>query len=468
MRPPRSLRKLLTVTTLIVAVLAGTAAAALVVATGTLRRMTDEATAAVESVRLVEEGEVDLLLYARAVDPAVKAKLATRLHATLGDASTHTADGGEEDALADARARVDDYLAAASTGAPATGLDARAFAALDRLVGLIVAQARGARDAATSWTRVANIFGVILAGTIVAITAGIVLWLRRRVILPLFALAETVKRFGEGERTARAEARGPLELREMSQRFNEMADAIARQREAQSAFLGGIAHDLRTPLSALQLAADLLGPDQPLPPEPQLRHRFAIIRRQIGQLARMAGDFLDLARLEAGQLALQIGPHDVRAIVRDTTELFGHAERARFELAMADEPVVAACDPVRIGQVTANLISNAIKYAPANTTIRIAVARHEAEALLEVSDRGPGIPAHEQQQIFEPFRRRRHDEAIPGVGLGLYNVKRLVEAHRGRVELDSAPGRGTTFRVRLPRALAEDTTPARPQPQPSL
>ncbi|HEY5920922.1 MAG TPA: HAMP domain-containing sensor histidine kinase, partial [Kofleriaceae bacterium] len=320
----------------------------------------------------------------------------------------------------------------------------------ERLVDIDVMHARAAHLRADRWNAYATSAAVVVGLAIVAITVLLVLWLRRRVIRPLFALADTLKRFGEGERSLRAVERGPTELREMSQRFNDMAESIAAQREAQTAFLGGVAHDLRNPLTALKLAVDMMGPSEPVPPEPQLRRTLAMISRQIDHLDRMVGDFLDMAKIEAGKLELYVADHDVREVVRGSIELFAPTAQSRFHIAMPDEAILVLCDATRIGQAVTNLISNAIKYSPPDEPIDIKVVLDGDEVAIEVTDRGVGIPRDDHQRIFEPFRRgSTRSSAVPGTGLGLYNVQRIVEAHQGRIEVDSIPAVGSTFRILL-------------------
>ncbi|HEU4613264.1 MAG TPA: HAMP domain-containing sensor histidine kinase, partial [Kofleriaceae bacterium] len=357
--------------------------------------------------------------------------------------------------LSSAKLEVELYLQRSMQPGVPTSLihvhEARAINALDHLGDLEVAQSRAAHVRATHWDQITTLAGIVLGICIVAVTGALVLWLRRRVIRPLFALADTMKKFGDGDRSLRAAENGPTELREMTQRFNEMADSIAAQRQAQTAFLGGVAHDLRNPLSALKLAVDVMEPSQPLPPEPQLRRTLAIIGRQIDHLDRMVGDFLDMAKIEAGTLELAVGQHDVRTIVQDAVELFAPSARMRFHVTIPDVPAVILCDPVRIGQAVTNLVSNALKYSPPDEPIDIRVAATEHVVTVEVTDRGVGIPREDQNRIFEPFRRGATRNTVPGTGLGLANVQRIINAHGGRIEVESVPAVGSTFRLHLTR-----------------
>jgi two-component system, OmpR family, sensor histidine kinase MtrB len=451
---PISLRKALSVSATIVVLLAASAAVSLVLATSVLQNITANVAASVESVRTVQEAELSLLLHGRAKEPLLQRELQSQLRAHLSDAARHVTSDVELVALNHARVEIARYLSLARDPAAAmdelAAAEASAFDALETLVEINLAEARVADELAARWDRFANVAGVLLGVASAGITIVIVLWLRRRVIRPLFSLAATMKRFGEGERTVRAAEEGPAELREMSHEFNAMADALAAQRQQQTAFLGGVAHDLRNPLGALRLAVDLVGPDQPLPPEPQLRRTLALMARQVDQLTRMASDFLDMSKLEAGTLEIQIDHHDLCVVIRDALELFESSGRQRIRLVLPECPVIAPCDPLRIAQALANLVSNAIKYSADDELIEIVLAVEDDEVTVAVSDRGTGIAPSDQRRIFEPFRRGSGRTTIPGTGLGLYNVRRLIEAHGGTVDVQSSPN-GSTFQIRLPR-----------------
>ena len=450
-----------------VTLLAATAALSLAVTTSVLQRMTADIAKSVESVRAIEEAEVTLLLHVRAAERGEKLEYADQIRDLLDEAGRAVTSTGEALLLAEAKHDVEAYFAASrqpSAQLPDVRVqETKAIDTLERLVDLDVASTRAAHQRAQRWDQIANVAAIVLGIAIVGITVALVLWLRRRVIRPLFSLAATMKRFGEGERGLRAKERGPTELREMTHRFNDMADSIAAQRQAQTTFLGGVAHDLRNPLSALKLAVDLIGPSEPLPPEPTLRRTLAVIARQIDNLDRMVGDFLDMAKIEAGELDLCVADHDMRTIVGGSLELFEPTAQSRLNIDMPTEPVIVACDAVRIGQAITNLISNAIKYSPPEEPINIAVRATTDEVTIEVTDHGVGIPRDDHERIFEPFRRGATRNKVPGTGLGLFNVQRIVQAHAGRIEVDSVPAVGSTFRIRLPTSRSysdRQSTPA--------
>jgi signal transduction histidine kinase len=319
-------------------------------------------------------------------------------------------------------------------------------------VNINVTQSKESQEDAARWDSIGNTLGIGIGALLIPVVGAVIVWLRRRAFAPIFALAAAMERFGRGDRDVRAAERGPRELREMCVRFNEMASAIAAQRQAQMAFLGGVAHDLRNPLAALQTSVSLLGSDKGPPPEDRLRQTVARLGRQIARMERMLGDFLDVAKIEAGQLELRLETHDARALVDQVVELFEDAaDEHPLEVRVPEHEVLVRCDSLRIEQVITNLISNAIKYSPAGSSVEVQLESRGEELAMSVTDHGKGISEQDVARIFEPFRRvGLSHETVPGVGLGLFVVRRIVEAHGGRIELESRLRHGSTFRFSLP------------------
>jgi signal transduction histidine kinase len=325
-----------------------------------------------------------------------------------------------------------------------------AFQAVEHVVNLNVRDARAVQERAARWDRLATLGGSMAALALLAGTGVILGWLRRA-FRPILGLSDAMRRFGAGERSARAPESGPAELLATSRTFNEMAAALERQREAQLAFLGGIAHDLRNPLSTLKLTAAVpLLAERPLPPA-EVRGLFQRVDRQVAKLDRMVADLLDAARVEAGRLSLELQSCDVRDLVAEVVDQQRTgAPDHRIEVSLPAQPVPVRCDPIRMEQVLANLVGNAIKYSPGGGRVRVGLSTEKGRATLSVADQGVGIAPEEQPYIFEPFRRGARHEGIPGMGLGLSVARRIVEAHGGALDVESAPGAGATFRVRLP------------------
>lgn len=459
-----SLRSTMAAAMVIVTVLALLVSGALVTLTTALHRATAASSASVESVRLAGEAEIDLLLHQRARDPLVRRGIEGDLRGKLVEARRFVTNSDEARVLSEAADQVDEYMA--STRDPqrsAEEVAAReeaAYGALESLVTVNVAQSKEAQRDAARWDSVGNLLGIGIGALLILVAGAVIVWLRGRAFAPVLALAHAMERFGRGERDVRAAERGPRELREMCVRFNEMASAIAAQRQAQIAFLGGVAHDLRDPLAAIQMSVALLDPDKRLPPEDRIRQTVARLSRQIVRMERMLGDFLDVAKIEAGELELRLETHDARALGEQVIDLFEDAGQDRLEVRLPDHGLLIRCDSLRIEQVLTNLISNAIKYSPSGERVEVVLESRGEELVLSVTDHGMGISEEDTARLFEPFRRvGLSKEMIPGVGLGLFVVRRIVEAHGGRIEVQSSPGKGSTFRVFLPasRPLALPT-----------
>ena len=445
--------------TIIVTILALVVSSALVLLTTALHRTTTSSAASVESVRLAEEAEIDLLLYQRAADPIVQREIETLLSRRLTEARGYLTSDEERRVLDAAEREVLAYVKSVHdpdmSASVVTTRQVAAYDALERFVDINIQRSKESQRAAARWDRLGSVIGFGVGALLVGVAVAVVLWLRRRAFAQVFALADVMERFARGESDARAVETGPKELREMCTRFNEMAATIAAQRQAQIAFLGGVAHDLRNPLGALAMSVSFLDPAHPLPSEERIRQTVARIGRQIARMDRMVGDFLDVAKIEGGQLELRVGSHDVRQLVQDAVALLeDSAPKHQLVLELPPRAARVVCDPLRIEQVITNLVSNAIKYSKAGR-VEIGVESIGDEVAVTVTDHGVGISEQDRARLFEPFRRvGLSKETVPGVGLGLFVVRRIVEAHHGRIEVQSTVGTGSTFRVLLPAAHA--------------
>jgi signal transduction histidine kinase len=367
-------------------------------------------------------------------------------------------DSEEADAVAAAEKEVDAYMKNVRLrddipGAPR--LD-RALGAVRRVADLNIAQARKAEIEAVRWNRLADQLGYGIALVVILGVPLTTIWLGVFAFRPILGIIVAMKRFASGEMDVRASrGRGMEELRRVADQFNDMADAIRRQRQNQLAFLAGVSHDLRNPINALNMSVGILSQDAPLSSHRQTEI-VGIIKRQMEFLNRMVEDLHDAQQIEAGRLALKAKVSDARALVENVCELFGAISSIhRFNVIVPAGPVPIECDPIRLRQVLNNLVSNAIKYSPGGGDVSVVLERSDKGVVVQVSDSGLGIPPEELPHIFEPFRRTRlSKQEIPGTGLGLHVSRRIVEAHHGRIEVDSTLGKGTTFRVHLPTKAA--------------
>lgn len=225
-----------------------------------------------------------------------------------------------------------------------------------------------------------------------------------------------------------------------------------------------IAHDLRQPLNAISLTAQLLARKKDFA---ELAKPVERILQSSVRLDRMINDLLDLSRLEVRQLTLSRRPVALASLIRASVERSAlEASGRRVEVSGAAELPTLHLDPDRITQVLDNLLSNAIKYGVPETPIDVRVELHVTEVAVAVTNTGDGIPAADLPHLFQRFYRvdeTRHS-SIKGIGLGLYIVQQLVEAHGGRIGVQSSPGLTTTFRFTLPRT---DAVEAGPGPAPA-
>jgi len=432
-----------------IAALALAAAVSLVLLTTYLHRTTLELQTALQSVKLAEEMQIDVLTYIGTTDRLAKARAEADLRQRLHQMRQYAATPEEESLVESAENLFDAYF---TKSRKEDDLD-RAFAALRQVVDTNIEQSEVSMRSTERWDQIANWIGFGCSTALVIGIAGMLSWLRRTAFEPVFDIQRAMREFASGHKQSRAPDRGPEELRVI---------AKERQHENQLSFLAAVAHDLRNPISALKTSAELLSADRQLPPE-KVAGIMSIIKRQAQGLDRMVGDLLDTSRIESGHLELRISECDARTIAQNAVDLFKPAARDyNFVVTLPEQPVQLRCDPLRIEQVLTNLVSNAVKYSHAGTSIELRLEESSAEVCFEVSDQGVGIPEDELPYVFEPFRRSSTSkDDVPGVGLGLSVAQRIVRAHGGRIQVESKIGKGTTFTVRINRS----DTFVRPQPQ---
>jgi signal transduction histidine kinase len=227
-----------------------------------------------------------------------------------------------------------------------------------------------------------------------------------------------------------------------------------RLMQAWTEFLSGASHDLKTPLSAIGLQLEVLR--RKLSGEPvdraALNTGLDRLQRQTQLMTELVGRTLDVTRRESIALPLRPAEVELAELVRRVADRLGEQlERARCKLVLdVQEPLRGHWDPLRLEQLVTNLLVNASQYAP-GTTITVRGAAEAGRARLVVADQGPGISPEDLASVFEPFRRLA-PEGSPGHGLGLWIVRRIVEAHRGEIRIESERGRGTSFVIELPQA----------------
>jgi two-component system, OmpR family, sensor histidine kinase MtrB len=446
----RSLNALLAWMTVGVASVGFLALTALAVITSALHVVSRDLSTAIESVRVSEEIELQLFVHQESQSPVNKGAAVAQLRHSIDEAERLIQSNNERRVVAELRKALDAYLRSDNGATEA----ASAFALARRLSMLNVEQSQEAQERAERWNRLSNIGGSVAGVLLFAGVTGFLIWLRRGPFRRIAALSDAMDRFSKGDLDARAPEMGTREVSAMAHTFNATARGLVQARQRQSQYVATVIHDLRAPLAVVQLATGYVSPDRPMPPEQRIRGLFELIGRQLTRLNGLIGDVLNATYIEQGEMTLLRSDFDLRPLVTASVHLFRElAPEHRFELTMPSQPLDLQGDRARLEQVINNLLSNAVKYSPLGSRVRVQLARAGDDLTLEVSDEGPGIAPEEREHIFETFQRRSATfEEAPGTSLGLWVSRRVVEAHGGRLELDSHVGKGSTFRVFLPAA----------------
>jgi two-component system, OmpR family, sensor kinase len=296
-------------------------------------------------------------------------------------------------------------------------------------------------------------FYPFLVGLLIAAGAGISLAalaafvLARRIARPVSRVAEAARQLAEERQPARVPVQGAVEIAGLAEAFNEMAEQLAKARAAERQFLLSVSHELKTPLTAIRgyaegVADGAFGGDE----------AAETIASEAVRLERLVRDLLDLARMNRTDFSIHREPLDLAEIAREAVRRYETQARG-FGVTLesvAPAPAPAIGDPDRVLQVTSNLVENALRLTPRGGVVRVVAGR----GTIEVEDTGPGLQQEDIARAFDRFylhARYASDRSV-GTGLGLSIVKQLAEGMGGSVEVETLPGRGTRFTVRLPSA----------------
>ena len=227
-----------------------------------------------------------------------------------------------------------------------------------------------------------------------------------------------------------------------------------------SDFVANVSHDLKTPLSVIRMFGETLDMGR-ITDEGGRREYYRVIARESERLSRLIDNVLDFSRIEGGRQIYRMAPTAIEPLIRSVLEAFDyplaqHGFKVDVDVA-PDLPDVPA-DADAIGQALANLVDNAIKYSDDERALAVSARVVDGRLAITVADRGLGIPPHEHAKIFEKFYRagRSDTQGRRGSGVGLTLVRHIAEAHGGDVTVESAPGAGSRFTLRLPLAARGD------------
>jgi signal transduction histidine kinase len=323
------------------------------------------------------------------------------------------------------------------------------------------------RDQISSDTRDTAL--LVAAGLIAGLTGALLLFsgLIASMRRPLEELVDASERLAGGDRGARVEVGGLSETATLGAAFNEMADELEREASQRDQldrlkdeFVLTASHELRSPLTSVQGFAELLMLERDSLTPKQV-DTVEIILDNCRHLVRLLNDLLDLARSDAGRLAITPKPTELAPLIDDAVRTMrGQTNSASQTLTQRIEPGIplVQVEPDRIRQILVNLLTNAHEYSPPGASIEVTARVVDADVEIAVTDNGPGIPESQLEHIFERFVRGDAGltQRVGGTGLGLAISKSLVELHGGTIAVASTVGAGSTFSFRLPTA----TTPS--------
>ena len=260
-----------------------------------------------------------------------------------------------------------------------------------------------------------------------------------RINRPLRELTRAAEELGRGRTPQPVAESGPVEIRTLAQAFNRMSADLKRLDDERALLLAGVSHDLRTPLSRIRLGVEMMDDSR----DPQLT---AGMVQDIEDIDVAIGQFLDFARVSEAEAAVVEG--DLNAIARELCERYARSGKPVHGRFSPLPPLTLR--PLAIQRLIANLLENALRHG--HSDVELVTALEDDCAVVEVLDRGPGIPAEQAEHMLQPFTRLDAARSGAGTGLGLAIVDRIARLHGGRVRLLARPGGGLRARVELPYA----------------
>jgi two-component system sensor histidine kinase GlrK len=276
------------------------------------------------------------------------------------------------------------------------------------------------------------------------------------ILRPLRRLQAHIKEIGQGHFSTSLQICAPRELRELGETVNSMGKQLQQLDDIKSEFLAHVSHELRTPMASIQEGTHLLLDEIPGPLTQDQRTTLRIMADSSRRLMHLISTILDLSKMEAGMMEYRFTPTDLRKIAEvsiNKIRLLADAKHVQLLIEAPAERHWVKADGARIEQVLDNVLSNGLKFSPEGAVVKLTMVPLVQDRLLfvSVSDAGPGIPPEELPHIFDRFYqgRTKAKRAALGSGLGLALAKRVVEAHGGKISVESEVGKGTTVRFFL-------------------
>jgi two-component system sensor histidine kinase GlrK len=324
----------------------------------------------------------------------------------------------------------------------------RTFALLDEAGRSIDAERNAFRDAAAQVRQ-----RVLVALALAFSLAGAMFWFGRRMLAQLLSRFErAVIALGQNKLDRRIRLKGPEDLQWVGRRLDWLRRRLLTLEQQRSRILRHVSHELKTPLAALREGSSLLSEGIAGPLSPQQTRIAGIMQSNTLRLQGLIDGLLKMQ--QAGHIRDSFEPVPIRVDELIQQILATHqlaARNKRLHISGSLAPLTVEGGHEELTTILDNLISNAIKFSPEDSTVRLSLTREGDRAVIDVIDQGPGVPEVDRDKIFEPFYRSPASKGVPGVGLGLAIAREFVAAHRGSLDLLATPS-GTHFRTTLPLA----------------
>lgn len=304
-------------------------------------------------------------------------------------------------------------------------------------------------------------FGVIFD---VVVAIGLAVFFNKQLLNRLIVMMENTRRLAANKPLLPATAGGD-EIAHLDRVFHEMAQALNEAAEYKKELVAMVSHDLRTPLTSIQTSLALIEVGACGEVPERALNEIAVAERSATRLINLINDLLDIEKMEAGKLEMNIQTAQSKDIFDRSMEgVASFAEQHKIIIKAPAKEFEFQADADRLVQVLINLMSNAIKFSPDGTTITLDVHDEPADLRFSVTDEGPGIPPEYQKSLFERFKQVEGigSTKMKGTGLGLAICKAIVQGHGGEIGVDSEVGKGTTFWFRIPKVKLVTATSAVP------
>ncbi len=297
---------------------------------------------------------------------------------------------------------------------------------------------------------------VFLAVAVIALTVALVF--SQVITRPISSLTATIRKMAKGDLSVRTKVRGSGELRELAESYNAMAAQLESIDQSRSQFVSNASHELKTPMATMKILLETMMYQPDMPQELQ-QEFMQDMNHEIDRLTSIITDLLTLTQGDDHAVTLKLEKVDVSSLAEETLHrLQSTAEQRNLELYRNIQPgCIMQADSSKLSQIIYNLTENALKYTPDGGHVAVRLRTEAGYLLLQVQDDGVGIPKEDQAHIFDRFYRvdKARSRETGGTGLGLSIVRQMVTLHGGAISVDSQPGKGSVFTVRIPLTRKE-------------